>query len=106
MLHTIRRIAFAILLVMMVPRVAPAAELATAATRQAAQPQAPAQSEFVPVRDLPPQEQMPAAPLVIAAYAVAWIGIFIYLASIWRRLQKVDRELADVARRVAERSRT
>ena len=82
------------------------AALAPFASAQTAQPQGQAQTEFVPVNELPPQEQMPAAPLVIAAYAVAWIGIFIYLASIWRRLQKVDRELADVARRVAERSRT
>lgn len=70
------------------------------------QGQGQAQTEFVPVDKLPPQEQMPAAPLVIAAYAVAWVAMFIYLASIWRRLKKVDRELADVARRIAERSRT
>ena len=83
-----------------------AGAVAPRAAAQTTQPQGQAQTEFVPVNELPPQEQMPAAPLVIAAYAVAWIGIFIYLASIWRRLQKVDRELADVARRVAERSRT
>ena len=33
----------------------------------------PAQDEFVPVDELPPQEQLPAAPLLIAAYSVAWI---------------------------------
>lgn|SRR5512138_1115710 len=66
----------------------------------------PAQTEFVPVNQLPPEEQLPAAPLVIVGYSVVWMAMFIYLASIWRRLQKVDRELADVARRVAERART
>lgn len=73
----------------------------------AAQPQQPppAQSEFVPVEDLAQAEQLPAAPLVIAAYAVAWVAMFVYLWSIWRRLQKVERELADVSRRVTERSR-
>lgn len=71
-------------------------------------PQQPpaAQTEFVPVDQLPPQEQLPAAPLVIAGYSVVWIAMFVYLVSIWRRLQKVDRELTEVARRVAERSRT
>jgi CcmD family protein len=105
MLHMTRRIASVILLATVVfTTVAIVAPLRAA---EAAQPQPPAaQSEFVPVDQLPSQEQMPAAPLLIAAYAVAWIGIFIYLASIWRRLQKVDRELADVARRVTERSRT
>jgi len=73
----------------------------------AAQPQPPAaQTEFVPVDELPEQEQLPAAPLVIAAYAVAWVAMLIYLGSIWRRLGKVDRELAEVSRRLTERSRT
>ena len=74
----------------------------------AVQPQTPpaAQSEFVPIDELEPQEQLPAAPLVIAAYAVAWLAIFVYLWSIWRRLQKVDRELSEVSRRVTERVRS
>jgi CcmD family protein len=99
MLHIIKRMTFPILLV--------AAVLTMPSPLHAAQqqPQPQAQTEFVPLDQLPPQEQMPAAPLVIAAYAIAWLGIFVYLASIWRRLQKVDRELADVARRVTERSR-
>ncbi len=95
-----RRTAFVVLLVaVLATLVSP-----TIAARQ--QPQPRAQTEFVPVGELPQQEQLPAAPLVIAAYSVAWVAIFIYLASIWRRMQKVDRELADVARRVTERSRT
>lgn len=74
----------------------------------AAQPQTPpaAQTEFVPVDELEPQEQLPAAPLVIAAYAVAWVAIFVYMWSIWRRLHRVDRELADVSRRLGERVRS
>jgi CcmD family protein len=55
---------------------------------------------FVPAGSLPGQEQLPAAPLVIAAYAVAWIAVFGYLWSIWRRLGRVERELADVSRRI------
>jgi hypothetical protein len=70
----------------------------------AAQP--PAQEGFVPVDQLPGQEQMPAAPLVAAAYGVAWAAVLIYLFSIWRRLAVVEREMAEVSRRVEARGRT
>ena len=55
---------------------------------------------FVPADSLPQQEQLPAAPLVIAAYAVAWVLVFGYLWTIWQRLARVERELTDVRRRV------
>jgi CcmD family protein len=55
---------------------------------------------FVPADSVPAREQLPAAPLVIAAYAVAWVLVFGYLWSIWNRLGRVERELADVTRRV------
>ena len=71
---------------------------------QGAQP--PAQEGFVPVDQLEGQEQMPAAPLVAAAYAVAWAAVLIYLFSIWRRLGVVEREIAEVSRRVEVRGRT
>jgi CcmD family protein len=56
---------------------------------------------FVPAGDLLAREQLPAAPLVIGAYAVAWVAVFGYLWSIWQRLGRVERELADVGRRLA-----
>jgi CcmD family protein len=59
-----------------------------------------AQDEFVPIDQLPPQEQLPAAPLLIAAYSVAWIAVAGYLFSIWRRLDRVDRDIAEVGRRL------
>jgi CcmD family protein len=54
---------------------------------------------FVPASSLEPQEQLPAAPLVIAAYAVAWVAVFGYLWSIWNRLGRVERDILDVSRR-------
>lgn len=60
---------------------------------------------FVPASSLPQQEQLPAAPLLISAYAVAWVAVFGYLWSIWQRLGRVERELADVSRRVASEGR-
>ena len=72
--------------------------VALAATTAAAQP--PAQDGFVPVDQLPGQEQLPAAPLLATAYAVAWTAVFVYVWTVWRRLAKVERELADVSRRL------
>jgi CcmD family protein len=69
----------------------------------ARQPQQPPEppAGFVPASSLPQQEQLPAAPLVITAYAIAWVAVFGYLWSIWQRLGRVERELADVSRRIA-----
>jgi CcmD family protein len=51
------------------------------------------QSEFVPVKDLPPTESIPAAPLLVAAYAFIWVAVLFYLWSIWRRLNKVEADM-------------
>jgi CcmD family protein len=67
------------------------------------QPPATGQSEFVPVNSLPAVEQLPAAPLVIGAYAFVWVTLLVYLWSIWRRMRKVEQELADLNRRIAAR---
>jgi len=68
-------------------------------------PQAPPATAdgFVPVGALPQAEQLPAAPMVIAAYSVVWIVLIGYIWMLWRRLSKVERELADLARRVQNR---
>jgi CcmD family protein len=59
------------------------------------------QEDFVPVGSLPPQaEQLPAAPLVIGAYAFVWLALLVYVWSLWRRMTKLERELADLQRRV------
>jgi CcmD family protein len=36
----------------------------------------------------------------MTAYALAWTAILIYMWSIWQRLNRVQREIADVNRRV------
>jgi CcmD family protein len=66
---------------------------------QTTRPEA-ARDEFVPVSELPQTEQLPAAPLVIAAYAVFWLFPFGYLLSLRRRMAAVDRELADLRGRL------
>lgn len=62
------------------------------------QPQPP-QEEFVPIDQVPPGDQLPAAPLLIGAYAIVWLVVFGYLWSIWRRLSTVERELTELSGR-------
>jgi CcmD family protein len=77
-----------------------------AAVAAALQPPSPAQQqEFVPVSELPQAEQLPAAPLLIAAYAFVWVALLAYLWSVWRRIGKVERELADLTRKVSASER-
>ena len=64
-------------------------------------PSSAAQDGFVPIDQLQPREELPAAPLVMAAYSVAWLVIFGYVWSIWRRLSQVEQEIASVSKRVA-----
>lgn len=66
----------------------------------AVQPPTDAKDQYVPVDQLQPVEELPAAPLVAAAYGVAWLAVLIYVWSLWRRLGAVDRELTEVARRL------
>jgi CcmD family protein len=56
---------------------------------------------FVPASSVQGQEHLPAAPLVITAYSVVWLLVFGYLWSIWRRLARAERDLADVSLRVS-----
>jgi len=59
----------------------------------AQQPQPQQQDEFVPVSQLPAQDQLPAAPLLVIAYAFVWLALFAYLVSVARRLSYVQREV-------------
>jgi CcmD family protein len=58
------------------------------------------QDGFVPVDQLEPKEELPATPLVAAAYGIAWAAVLFYVWSVWRRLNQVERELAEVNRRL------
>ena len=68
----------------------------------ATQPPA-AQSEYVPLKDLPPTENVPAAPFLIAAYAFVWIAAMFYLWTIWRRLNRVETEMRALAQKTSRR---
>jgi CcmD family protein len=77
--------------------------LVLAAPALLAQP--PQQNEYVPIDQLPPQETLPAAPLLIAAYIVVWLGLMGYLFWIWRRIARVETEMQVLQRRTSGHGR-
>jgi CcmD family protein len=64
-------------------------------------PPSPAQEGFVPIDQLQQKEELPAAPFLMAAYAVAWLVIFGYVWSLWRRLSRVEQEIVAVQKQAA-----
>ena len=62
---------------------------------EARQPQQPPpqQEEFIPIDQLPPQDQLPAAPLLIGAYAFVLLMLFGYMFIMSRRLAVIQREV-------------
>ena len=68
---------------------------------------APPQIEgFVPVDTLPQAEQLPAARLLIIAYAFVWVAVFLYVWSLWKRLGKVEGELQQLAKKTSGPARS
>jgi CcmD family protein len=43
------------------------------------------------------RESLPASPLLFTAYAFVWVAVAGYVFMLWRRLARVERELAEVA---------
>ena len=62
-------------------------------------PQPPGQEEFVPLSEIPAEEQIPAFTLVAAAYAAVWLVLIGYVWSVSRRLHAVERELTSLSRK-------
>ena len=63
----------------------------------------PGQGEFLPMSQVPASEQLPAARLLIAAYAFVWIAMLAYVWTIWQRLGKVEREINELSSQLAKR---
>ena len=62
-----------------------------ASLRQTPPPEPP--ERFTPLDELPPEEQLPAAPLLVSAYAFVVLALFGYLLSVAKRLGAVQREV-------------
>ena len=63
----------------------------------------PGQSEFKPVTEIPASEQLPSAPLVIAAYAFIWLAFMFYAWTMWRKLGKVEQELQTLSSQIVNK---
>jgi CcmD family protein len=63
------------------------------------------QGEFLPVAPGELQEQLPAAPLVFAAYGIVWLVFAFYLFSIWKRVRQVEAELRVVTAKLEKDGR-
>lgn len=72
--------------------------LLLAAPAVAMQPPSEPQDGFVPLDSLPPSEQLPAAPFLIAAYAFALLALMFYVWTLWRRLGAVERDMRALER--------
>jgi CcmD family protein len=46
------------------------------------------------------KESLPAGPLVYTAYALVWLVLIGYVFLLWRRLDRVERDLRDVTARL------
>ncbi len=73
---------------------------ASTAFAQSGQPPATtaAQDEYLPIAELPDSEKLPAAPFLIAAYAVVWSALLLYVLSLRRRLDRVEADLREARR--------
>jgi hypothetical protein len=81
------------------------AALLMAAAAFASQPQPAAQDGFVPVTGVPVTEQIPAAPLVVGAYAFFLLLMMFYLWTIWRRIGRVEADMRALEKRQATGAR-
>ena len=73
------------------------ADVPVAARLQQPGPEEPP-DKFVPLDELPPEEQLPAAPLLVSAYAFVLLALFAYVLSIARRLGAVQQEVERLER--------
>ena len=51
------------------------------------------QEEFLPLDQLPPEAELPAAPMVVAAYAFIWVAFLVYVISLVKRIRRVEADL-------------
>lgn len=64
----------------------------------AAQGQPAARDEYVPISELPPDEELPAAPMVIGAYVFVWVAFVGYVFTLVNRTKKLEADLVALER--------
>jgi CcmD family protein len=68
-------------------------------------PQTEPPDRFRPVDELPPEDRLPAAPLLISAYAFVLLALFAYVLSVARRLTAVQVEVERLEREIKKSGR-
>lgn len=103
----------AVLLALVAPAVVSGADLGlTPATAQDEETMTTPKATGIPpgfeaVRGpISPQEEVSPKPLVIAAYVLVWALVLLYLLLLWRRLERVEREMKSLATRLAQHRST
>jgi hypothetical protein len=61
---------------------------------------------FEAISELPPDEQLPAAPMVVAAYIFVLVAFFVYVFSLSRRLAAVKQDMSRLESEVKRSTRT
>src|SRR5262245_26949878 len=84
------------------PPVLPASGLQLQQTPSTQQPK----EGFEPISEVPPEDRMPAAPMVMAAYAFVMLAFFAYLLSLARRLGAVKQEISRLESELKRSGRT
>lgn len=63
------------------------------------------QGEFVPAESLPQRERVPAAPLLVGAYAFVLVALFAYVLSLSRRIGAVRTDIGRLEGEIKRGSR-
>jgi CcmD family protein len=61
---------------------------------------------FEPISEIPPEDRMPAAPMVVTAYAFVILAFFAYVLSLARRLGAVKQEISRLESELKRSGRT
>ena len=81
----------------MIKRVLTTCALLAVSWGVAAQQQTP--DGFKPFDENAARETLPAAPLVFVAYALAWVALAFYTFTLYRKVTKLEQDLAELRKR-------
>ena len=85
--------------VLCLPAVAAAQAPASAPASAPEQRPPAAQDGFVPASQLPPTEELAPGPLVLGAYGFIWVAVLVYVWSLARRLNAVQKDFDALSKR-------
>jgi CcmD family protein len=87
------------------PLIAPSERASPVSNQPGGAAQKP-QDEFRPISELPPEDRLPAAPMLVTAYIFVVLALFAYVLSLSRRLSSVAKELSRLDSELKRSGRT